>query len=120
MAFKMKAGSEGPFRKNFGIGASPLKNYKKGYYGEGSSFKSNGDDDPHDENRRRYGTSSRYLKNESYQTRVEYKKWKSKQERNSDKSFNAFKNRNNKKKKKKKKVKRNDYGSLRHLNTVNL
>ena len=35
MAFKMKAGPEGPFRKNFGI--SPLKNYKKGYYGEGDS-----------------------------------------------------------------------------------
>tara|TARA_Y100000592_G_C5228905_1_gene202941 strand:+ start:87 stop:317 length:231 start_codon:yes stop_codon:yes gene_type:complete len=37
MAFKMKAGKEGPMKKNFGI--SPMKNYKKGYYGEGSSLK---------------------------------------------------------------------------------
>tara|TARA_R100001129_G_C5256123_1_gene229725 strand:- start:412 stop:759 length:348 start_codon:yes stop_codon:yes gene_type:complete len=37
MAFKMKAGKEGPMKKNFGI--SPMKNYKKGYYGEGSSMK---------------------------------------------------------------------------------
>ena len=37
MAFKMKAGKGGPMKKNFGI--SPMKNYKKGYYGEGSSMK---------------------------------------------------------------------------------
>tara|TARA_Y100000004_G_scaffold105543_1_gene118446 strand:- start:246 stop:470 length:225 start_codon:yes stop_codon:yes gene_type:complete len=35
MAFKMKGS---PMKRNFGI--SPMKNYKKGYYGEGSSFKS--------------------------------------------------------------------------------
>ena len=31
MAFKMKGS---PMKRNFGIGASPMKNYKKGYYGE--------------------------------------------------------------------------------------
>ena len=43
MAFKMKAGKEGPMKKNFGI--SPMKNYKKGYYGEGSSMKLTDDDE---------------------------------------------------------------------------
>ena len=117
MAFKMKAGSEGPFRKNFGIGASPLKNYKKGYYGEGSAFKDNGDDDPYDQNKQGYGTSSRYLKDESYETRSKYKSWKRNQDRDSDKSFNAFLNSQNKKKKKKKKkkIKREGSGSVRYL-----
>jgi hypothetical protein len=36
MAFKMKGS---PMKRNFGVGASPMKNYKKGYYGEGSSMK---------------------------------------------------------------------------------
>lgn len=96
MAFKMKAGSEGPFRKNFP-----------------SAFKDNGDD-PYDENRGTYGTSARHLKSESYQTRVDYKNWKSKQPRGSNKSFNAYLSRNDKETK----VKRDDYGSLVHLDTV--
>ena len=112
MAFKMKAGPEGPFRKNFGI--SPLKNYKKGYYGEGSSFKSNGDKDPLDENKGEYGTSSRHLSNIPYEMRSKYRSWKSKQDRGDNKSFNAFLNSG----KKKKKVKRDDYGSIRNLSTV--
>jgi len=42
----MKAGKEGPMKKNFGI--SPMKNYKKGYYGEGSSLKLTDEEtDPH-------------------------------------------------------------------------
>ena len=59
MAFKMKAGSEGPFRKNFS-----------------SAFKDNHDEDPYDENRGTYGTSGRHLKNETYKTRTKYLSWK--------------------------------------------
>ena len=44
MAFKMKAGKEGPMKKNFGI--STMKNYKKGYYGEGSSMKYGSEQEP--------------------------------------------------------------------------
>ena len=36
MAFKMKGS---PMKRNFGIGASPMKNYKKGYYGESAMTK---------------------------------------------------------------------------------
>lgn len=97
----MKAGSEGPFRKNFGTG-------------EGSVFKNNGDD-PYDQNKQGYGTSSRHLKGESYQTRSKYKSWKRNQPRDSDRSFNAFLNSGKKKKKKKRNVKRKGGGSVRYL-----
>ena len=41
MAFKMKGS---PMKRNFGVSASPMKNYKKGYYSEGSSMKATDDD----------------------------------------------------------------------------
>lgn len=39
MAFKMKGS---PMKRNFGIGTSPMKNYKEGYYNEGSAMNKDG------------------------------------------------------------------------------
>tara|TARA_Y100001963_G_scaffold157093_1_gene252345 strand:- start:382 stop:729 length:348 start_codon:yes stop_codon:yes gene_type:complete len=110
MAYKMKAGPGGPFRKNF---PSVFKNRNDWQPSaeQRSKWGANWD-----ENVRDRGTSSRWLTqaNVPYSTRSDYLNWKRTVNRGGDKSFNTYLNRN----KKKPKVKRDDYGSLVSLDTI--